>query len=405
MRRVDAGASNKPQIDLEVTLATMDTRETFGAEALLDSGCSKTSVDHDFVRRNRLTTQPAKIVRPIYNADGSLNGHIKEYVELVLTIRDSDGHEHQERRDFPVVNLAGKHDIFLGFDWLELHNPTIDWRTRAVHFLRCPEGCRMHGRIPEQDLAEDHLPIVIDFLGDFGTGEDADYIRAFQSISAKIEQESTKAAAVVIPRQYRAYTDIFEKKEFNKLPPRREWDHKIDLKEGWDRDRKLRGKVYPLNPKEREEMRKFIKENLESGRIRPSNSPIAASFFFVGKKDGGLRPTQDYRRLNDITIKDSYPLPLVSEVITQMRGSEIFSKFDVRWGYNNVRIREGDEFKAAFVTSEGLFEPTVMFFGMTNSPATFQRMMDEVFRDFVRRGVLVIYMDDMCVHTKMLEEH
>ena len=152
-------------------------------------------------------------------------------------------------------------------------------------------------------------------------------------------------------------------------------------------------------------MDEFLDENLRTGRIRPSNSPIAAPFFFVGKKDGGLRPTQDYRRLNHHTVRDSYPLPLVADVVTRMKRAKYFTKFDVRWGYNNVRIRQGDEFKAAFITSRGLFEPLVMFFGMTNSPATFQRMMDDIFHVYVRRGVLVIYMDDLCIFTETLAEH
>ena len=108
---------------------------------------------------------------------------------------------------------------------------------------------------------------------------------------------------------------------------------------------------------------------------------------------------QDYRRLNEWTIRNRYPLPLISELISRVQGASLFSKFDIRWGYNNVRIKEGDEWKAAFITNQGLFKPRVMFFGLTNSPATFQTMMNAIFAEELRENWLTIYMDDILVHT------
>ena len=132
---------------------------------------------------------------------------------------------------------------------------------------------------------------------------------------------------------------------------------------------------------------------------------MASPFFFVKKKDGSLRPVQDYRRLNNITVKNRYPLPLISELVNQLHGAQYFTKLDVRWGYNNVRIKEGDEWKAAFRTNRGLFEPLVMFFGLTNSPATFQTMMNDIFHDLILEGVVCIYLDDILIFTRTVEEH
>ena len=132
---------------------------------------------------------------------------------------------------------------------------------------------------------------------------------------------------------------------------------------------------------------------------------MASPFFFVKKKDGKLCPTQDYRKLNDATIKNRYPLPLISELIDQLGTAKIFSKMDVRWGYNNIHIKEGDEWKAAFRTNIGLFEPTVMFFGLTNSPATFQSFMNAIFKPLIDRGVVAIYMDDILVFTDTHKQH
>ncbi len=144
---------------------------------------------------------------------------------------------------------------------------------------------------------------------------------------------------------------------------------------------------------------------METGRIRPSKSPFASPFFFVKKKDGTLRPVQDYCKLNEMTIKNRYPLPLILELIDKLRGAKYFTKLDVRFGYNNVRIKEGDEEKAAFRTNRGLFEPTVMFFGLTNSPAIFQWMMDDIFHDLIGKGKVTIYLDDILIFSKDLGEH
>lgn len=189
------------------------------------------------------------------------------------------------------MNLRAKHDVFLGYDWLEYHNPLLDFRAKSLAFTRCPPSCNM-----PTPPAESTLPLAeaIHGLHDFPSdAPEAEYIWVVQSISACIEQEAAdKTQTTKIPEQYADFADVFEKTEFDKLPPHRAWDHEIVLKE---EDRKLRGKVYPLSPKEWKALDSFIDENLATRHIRPSNSPIASPFFFVGKKDGGLRPTQDYR--------------------------------------------------------------------------------------------------------------
>jgi hypothetical protein len=128
---------------------------------------------------------------------------------------------------------------------------------------------------------------------------------------------------------------------------------------------------------------KFLQEQEAKGYIRPSISPYASPFFFIQKKDGKLRPVQDYRRINDITISNQYPLPLITDLLTDLSRAKIFTKLDVKDGYNNIRIKEGDEHKAAFKTKYGLWEPLVMFFGLKNSPATFQNMMNYEYRDTI----------------------
>ena len=134
---------------------------------------------------------------------------------------------------------------------------------------------------------------------------------------------------------------------------------------------------------------------------------MASPFFFVDKKDGKLQPVQDYRALNDVTIKNTTPLPLIPELIDKLCGARYFTKLDIRWGYNNICIKEGDEYKAAFKTPLGLFEPTVMTFGLYNAPATFQTFMNNIFEDMVAGGHVVVYLDDILIFaedTQLLEE-
>src|SRR5258707_10543024 len=138
------------------------------------------------------------------------------------------------------------------------------------------------------------------------------------------------------------------------------------------------GTIIPPTPAEQKELDEFLRENLANGCICPSKSPMGAPVFLVKKKDGLLCLIQDYWKLNKIMVKNSYPLPLISNVLTHLHNAEFFTVLDLQWGFNNVQIKEGDEWKAVFRTNRGLFEPTIMFFGLCNSPATFQMMMNNI---------------------------
>ena len=186
------------------------------------------------------------------------------------------------------------------------------------------------------------------------------------------------------------------------MPVHKPWDHAIDLKPGFQ---PKKGKSYPLSLDEQKEVQDFLSAQLEKGYIRPSKSPQTSLVFFIAKKDGKKRMVQDYRHINDWMVKNNYPLPLISELVDKAGSAKVFTKLDLRWGYNNVRIKEGDEWKAAFSTFEGLYEPLVMFFGLTNSPATFQTMMNEIFKDMIDEGMVIIYIDDILIYTKTEAAH
>jgi len=190
---------------------------------------------------------------------------------------------------------------------------------------------------------------------------------------------------------------VFGKVELERMLTRKVWDHAIDLKEmfkPWKR------RIYPLSKNEREEVQNFIEDQLRKRYIRPLKSPQTSPVFFVGKKDRSKQMVMDYHNLNNQTVKNNYLLLLITELIDNMGSKKVFTKMDLRWGFNNIRIKEGDEWKGAFTMYIGSFEPTVMFFGMTNSPVTFQAMMNEILRDLINEEKVAAFVDDVLVETE-----
>jgi len=219
------------------------------------------------------------------------------------------------------------------------------------------------------------------------------------------EEEAARSEAKakkLVPEKFHKWIKVFGKKQPERMPTRKVWDHVINIKEGFVL---RKGKVYPLLREEREEVREFVKEQLRKGYIWLSKSPQTALVFFVRKKDRKKRMVQNYRYLNKWTIKNNYLLPLISDILENIGMKKIFTKMDLRWGYNNVRIKEEDKWKAAFMMPEGLFEPMVMFFGLTNSPVTFQAMMNELLRDLINTRKVATFIDDVIIGMETEEEH
>jgi len=158
-----------------------------------------------------------------------------------------------------------------------------------------------------------------------------------------------------------------------------------------------------MSPTEQQEVRDFVDDQLKKRYIRPTKSLQISPVFFIPKKDGKKQMVQDYHYLNKGMIKNNYLLPLIPELIDRIGNAKVFTKLDLRWGYNNVHIKEGDEWKVVFTCQDGTFEPLVMFFGLCNSPGAFQTMMNEIFHDMA--VVVMVYIDDILIFTKTEEGH
>ncbi|QRW23041.1 Retrotransposable element Tf2 protein [Rhizoctonia solani] len=236
--------------------------------------------------------------------------------------------------------------------WLKKHNPQISWEKHTLVFnsLYCSNNCL--------------------------------------SVPAVLELKAVEE----MPLPYQEFSKVFSEEESSKLLPHRPYDISIELLP----DTKPRhGPIYSLGPREDAELKETIEKQLKAGLICPSKSSMASPILFVKKKNGKLRI---------MTKKNVYPLPLPQNLIEKLQGARIFSKFDLKAGYNLVQIKEGNEWKTAFKTKYGLFEYLVMPFGLTNAPAAFQDMMNKIFRDLLDVYV-IIYLDDILVFSLNEKDH
>ena len=374
-------------------------------QILVDSRATNNFIHPQLIRRLALGTQRLERSKKIWNIDGTNNkaGWITDYVDLNVQTGKK-----QNKMRFLITDL-GNEDLILGYPWLATFKPKFSWADGTIDVEHLPVIIRLldwETRLTKTTISRSitkHISIQ----------EKTHIVEELEeecfTISTRLAQEAHQyQQQVEVPEEYKQHSKVFSKEESHRFPPSRPWDHAIDLKEG--APEAINCKIIPTTREEDEALKMFIKEQLERGYIRKSKSPYASAFFFIKKKDGKLRPIQDYRKLNQHTIRNKYPLPLIPELISQVKDANIFSKFDIHWGYNNIRIKEGDQHKAAFKTKYGLYELNVMFFGLTNSPATFQAMMDHILQLWADKWALKEvngswYMDDVLVASQDKEKH
>uniref|UniRef100_A0A0W0G5G9 Reverse transcriptase domain-containing protein n=1 Tax=Moniliophthora roreri TaxID=221103 RepID=A0A0W0G5G9_MONRR len=299
-------------------------------QALLDSGAGGRFISTALARKlgKRSIQLPEKI--KVFNVDRMPNktAWISHVVELKFKIAG------KEFRENFMISGIGEESMILGLPWLHYHNSQINWETGEVRF---PPKRKLWIRRFTGVL--DCTPVEVLIGAKITTSQEL----------AHQQQEVKKEIDELIPFYLQGYQDCFEKRKAEQFPPSQSYDHAIELKPDFiPRNCKL----YPLSPAEQKEQDKFLEENLRKGYIWKSKSPMASPFFFVAKKEkGALRPMQDYRELNKGTIKNAYPLPLISKLLNKLKGANVFMKLDLRNGYNNVRIKDGDQWKAAFKTN------------------------------------------------------
>ncbi|KAJ8279320.1 hypothetical protein COCON_G00063860 [Conger conger] len=290
--------------------------------------------------------------------------HITKPIQLIIS------GNHHEMIQFRVIRSPND-QLILGLPWLQRHNPTIDWSSCQIQAWsrECHQSCLRSAPAPAEGVPN--------------------------------PPQVPKPSLEKVPTPYHDRGTVFSKTQAQTLPPHRPYDCAIELLPG---STLPSSRLYNVSRPEREAMEKYIRDCQANGLIRPSSSPVGAGFFFVQKKDGSLRPCIDFRELNNITVKNKYPLPLMDSAFHPLHDATIFTKLDLRNAYHLVRIREGDEWKTAFNTSLGHFEYLVMPFGLTNAPAVFQALVNDVLRDLLGRHVFV-YLDDILIYSTNAKEH
>ncbi|KAG1926575.1 retrotransposable element [Pimephales promelas] len=335
--------------------------------AMIDSGAALNLIHKELITKYDIPIQPCNPPIQIKAIDDNTIGTGITHQTIPLTLQV--GLFHKELISLYIVD-SPKNEVILRFPWLSIHDPVITWHYgELTHWSNfCKNHC--FSKVPQP------------------------------CFTTTIESPETDRA-VNIPKCYHDLAKVFSKTKAMQLPPHRPWDCSINL---LPNAMPPKSKVYPLSRKETQAMEEYIEEALSSGFIRPSTSPAAAGFFFVEKKDGGLRPCIDYRGLNNVTVKFCYPLPLVPSALEQLREATIYTKLDLRSAYNLIRIKEGDEWKTVFFTTRGHYEYLVIPYGLANSPAVFQSFINEIFRDLLNQCVIA-YIDDILIYSKNEDEH
>jgi len=338
-------------------------------KGLVDSGATDCFMSPTVVKRMGLGRQPLEKPQKIWNIDNTENkdGLITHYVTMKVQTRGV----HRDMR-FLITNI-GHEDVVLGYPWLATYEPKFSWKHATIDETTLPVVLRsINPHVPQESIIALTKSKKEDAIR---TLELQSSIKTMATeLAIQAQQYTTKTK---IPREYEGFAKVFSEEDSKRYPPKRAWDHAIEFKK--DAPDAIDCKVYPQTQDEDKALQKFLMEEVEKGYIRPSKSPYASPFFYIRKKDGKLRPVQDYQKINAVTIHNQYLPPLISDLIQDLSNAHIYTKLDIRWGYNNIWIKEGDEGKAAFKTRYGLFEPTVMYFGLTNSPVTFQTMMNYIF--------------------------
>ena len=349
---------------------------------LLDCGASHNFISNNLIGRCGLQTMatPSYVVEV---GDGRKIECQGKCADFILEIQRL-----QIQQEIFIFEIGGA-DIMLGLEWLvSLGKVKADFGNLK---LTIGGGDQQHMVIGDPALSTTATSFK-KLIHELQQGDQGFLVDMVHNHEVVDSTACTKEVEQVLA----SYGEVFQ--EFHELPPTQKQDHAIHLKEGVSIPN-LR--PYKYSHSQKNEIERFIGDMLNVGIIRPSISPYSSPIILVKKKDGGWRFCVDYRALNKVTIPNKFPIPVIDELLDELAGATIFSKLDLKSGYHQIRMKESDIEKTAFRTHEGHYEFLVMPFGLTNAPATFQSLMNEVLKPFLRKFVLVFFDDILVYNTSM----
>jgi hypothetical protein len=217
------------------------------------------------------------------------------------------------------------------------------------------------------------------------------------------EDKTKKTFEEFVPKKYQCHAKVFLEAESHRLPKHQSWDHTINFKPNAPKILKI--KIYPMPINKQKTLDQFIQENLEKDYIVSSKSPIASLVFFVKKKTSDLRLIQDYRKLNSITVKNHYLLPLLLNIINKLWNAKIFTKFDIYWATTTSRSNKAMNGKQPSPQTKVFLNHMLCFFGLTNLPATFQALMNAIFADLIAKEKVAVYLNDILIWSTTLDKY
>ena len=352
-----------------------------GVVVLIDSGATHNFISPEVVQRANLQSVSQGNFTVLVGTGLQVQGS-SVYKNVSLQLQ-----EVQITQDFIVLE-PGSADIILGIQWLRtLGKCEVDWEEKVLSFNTSLGRVTLRGDVDvqttEQKLSSDEEGLEWDG-------------NMFKLFMAAVSEPTIPMEIVDILEEYK---EVFA--EPTGLPPVRGFEHSIRF---WEGTKPMSVQPYRYPHVQMEAIETMVKQMLDAGLIRNSRSPFSSPVLLVKKKDGGWRFCVDYRAVNKATIPDKFPIPVIDQLLDELNGAVIFSKLDLRSGYHQIRMTEAHIEKTAFRTHEGQYEFVVMPFGLSNAPATFQALMNEIFKPFLRKFVLVFF-DDILVYSNSIEEH
>ena len=353
--------------------------------AMIDTGATHNFVSDREVQRLGLSlTGDGSRIKTVNSEAKPVRGMARD---VSLKVGDWSG-----RCTFAAVPLDD-FQVILGLDFLTKAKASVLPHLPGLFIMDVPRSCY----VPlSRTVSETGMCSALQLKNGLRKGEET-----YLAVIYEEENQTGVKVPEAVVGLLKEFGDVMPDELPQKLPPRRGVDHSIELLPGAKAPAQA---PYRMAPSELTELRRQLDEMLKAGFIRPSKAPYGAPVLFQKKKDGSMRMCVDYRALNKVTVRNNYPVPIAGELFDRLGKASYFTKMDLRSGYYQVRIAEGDEPKTACVTRYGSYEFLVMPFGLTNAPATFCTLMNDLFKEYLD-DFIVIYLDDIVVYSRTLEEH